>query len=101
MRSLEYSAEIGTSLYAKLASDTTKKDDWFSEAWRLMAKSFGQAVIVLRSAFPQYSFTRNVAPHPGGQVAQTDMQATQQLDHWKMFDQMFFIQPGAAPQLKN
>ncbi len=101
MRSLAYSTEIGESLYAELASRAAKKDDWFSEAWRLMAKSFGQAVIVLRSAFPQYTFPRNATSHSSGQVAQTDMQTTKQLDQWKMFDQMFFRQPGTTSLLKN
>lgn len=102
MRSLEYSTQIGESLYTRLAKDSVKKDDWFSEAWQLMARSFGLAVMVLRSAFPHYSFVKNSGPSPSsGQVAQTDWEVTKKLDQWRMFDQMFFQQTGAAPQLKN
>ena len=102
MRSLQYSTEIGESLYMRLAKESAKKDDWFSEAWQLMSKSFGLAVIVLRSAFPHYSFVKNAGPSgSSGQVAMTDWQATKALDQWKMFDQMFFRQTGTTTQLKN
>jgi len=53
-RSLEYVANVGTSLYRGLAKSSEGKDDWFSGAFKLMAKSFGSAVIVLRSACPRF-----------------------------------------------
>ncbi len=102
MRSLEYSTQIGESLYMCLAKDSAKKDDWFSEAWQLMATSFGLAVIVLRSAFPPYSFVNNADPsYSSGQVIPTDWEATRKLHQWKMFEQMFFLPPGRAPQVKH
>ena len=102
MRSLGYSTQIGESLYKRLAKDSAKKDDWFSEAWQLMASSFGCAVMVLRSAFSPCCLVNYAGPPPSsGQVALTDWEATRQLDQWKMFGQMFFLRPGAVPQLKN
>ena len=99
-RSLEYSAKIGESLYAHLAKDSTKKDDWFSEAWKTMAGSFGRAVMVLRSVFPQYAYERAAQAPERGQVAQTEYEATTMLDQYKLFDLMFFQQQGGTP-LRN
>lgn len=53
-RSLEYVANVGTSLYEGLAKSSEGKDDWFSRAFKLMAGSFGSAVIVLRSVCPRF-----------------------------------------------
>ncbi len=53
-RSVEYVANLGTSLYKGLAKSSHGKDDWFSRAFRLMSKSFGSAVIVLRSVCPRF-----------------------------------------------
>jgi len=60
-RSLEYVANVGTSLYQELARASAGKDDWFSQAFRAMAKSFGRAVMVLRSACPRFSLQRELA----------------------------------------
>lgn len=98
MRSLTYSAQLGESLYTRLAKDSAKKDDWFSEAWKLMAKSFGQAVMVLRSAFPQYGFVHKqmTAPPGSNEPMLTDVDATRKLRHWTELYQMYFKQPEAS-----
>lgn len=48
------------SLYHDLARDTQGKDDWFSRAYQEMAKSFGQATMVLRSVCPRFVHRRAV-----------------------------------------
>ncbi|MDO8523621.1 MAG: hypothetical protein Q7R74_00150 [bacterium] len=60
-RSLEYVANVGTSLYQELARSSVGKDDWFSDAFRSMAKSFGRAVMVLRSTCPRFALQREMA----------------------------------------
>ena len=60
-RSLEYVANIGTSLYQDLARKSVGKDDWFSRAFQSMANSFGRAVMVLRSTRPGFAFAQEPA----------------------------------------
>lgn len=57
-RSMEYVANIGTDLYRGLAKSSEKKDDWFSSVFKLMATSFGSAVMVLRSTLPRFALQR-------------------------------------------
>ena len=59
-RSLAYSADLGVSLYHDLAREAEGKDDWFSRAYQEMAKSFGQATMVLRSVCPRFVHRRAV-----------------------------------------
>ena len=61
-RSLNGIADIGASLYRELARESKEKDDWFSRAFRVMAESFGSAVIVLRSAYPKLQSRDASAP---------------------------------------
>jgi hypothetical protein len=49
-RSLEYSAKLGESFYRHLALTTSNKDSFNSRAYEELSKSFGLAVMVLRSA---------------------------------------------------
>ncbi|MCF7843675.1 hypothetical protein K9M47_02125 [Candidatus Gracilibacteria bacterium] len=53
-RSLEHVSNMGTHLYFELAKSSKNKDDWFSRAYQVMSKSFGLAVIVLRSVLPRF-----------------------------------------------
>ncbi len=62
-RSLEYVSNIGTHLYKELAKASQEKDDWFSNAFQLMATSFGLAVMVLRSVLPRFAVKREVSQH--------------------------------------
>lgn len=61
-RSLEYVANVGTSLYQELAKSSEGKDDWFSHAFRSMATSFGRAVMVLRSTCPRFALRQGHVP---------------------------------------
>lgn len=54
MKSYSYTVELGNSLYQQLAKESSDKDDWFSKAYDAMAKSFGQAIMVLRSTCPRF-----------------------------------------------
>lgn len=80
-RSLRYSAEIGTTLYERLARDAEGKDDWFSKAYREMKSSFGLAVLVLRSAIPRFVAKESIAEaerYRGSLLALSDLDATRQ-----------------------
>lgn len=59
-RSLEHVANMGESMYRKLAKSSRGKDDWFSHAFGTMSTSFARAVMVLRSAIPRFALRRQV-----------------------------------------
>lgn len=54
-RSLDYVAGLGVDLYRDLSRDSKGRDDWFSHAYRVMADSFGYAVMILRSVCPRFA----------------------------------------------
>ncbi len=53
MKSYHYVIETGISLYRQLAGQAEGKDDWYSRAFQAVARSFGQAIMILRSACPR------------------------------------------------
>jgi len=90
-RSIEYSAEIGVGLYRELARQSEGKDDWFSNAYRTMADSFGQAVIVLRSACPRFAVQKSArdALKERGLQFMSDHEATDVVRHVRRFGLMY------------
>ncbi len=56
MKSYRYVVDVGMSLYRQLARQSVGKDDWYSLAFQAVADSFGQAIMVLRSACPKVVF---------------------------------------------
>ncbi len=61
MRGAHQIADIGISLYRELARSAEGKDDWFSQAYALMATSFIRAVMVLRAVVPRFALRRKLA----------------------------------------
>lgn len=60
-RSIEFVANMGVSLYRGLARETGSKNDWFSEAYRSMARSFGRSVMLLRAVCPEFALRREIS----------------------------------------
>ncbi len=56
MKSYGYVIDIGVSMYRQLARQSVGKDDWYSLAFQAVADSFGQAILILRSACPKIVF---------------------------------------------
>ncbi len=91
-RSLEYSSEIGVSLYQQLSYDTEGKDDWFSRAYSEMGKAFGQAVMVLRSINPAFQYQHVIATETGkkgGLLFRTDNEAARAKRTEQIIDGMY------------
>ncbi len=82
-RTLRYSAEVAIGLYNNLARHTAGKDDWYSSAYQSMARSFGQAIMVLRSTCER--FIHNERVHE----ALTDAEAKRVAQLAVRFDQMY------------
>jgi hypothetical protein len=90
-RSIGYSAEIGVGLYRELARQAEGKDDWFSNAYRTMADSFGQAVLVLRSACPRFALRKDAhdSLKERGLQFMSDHQAAEVVRHVSQFALMY------------
>jgi len=101
-RSLEYSSEIGVSLYQQLAKESKGKDDWFSHAYEAMAESFGQAAMVLRSACPRFVHKTIIAREQYAQAHHipTDFEARSIADTATNFGLMF-CEGESGPSTKN
>lgn len=92
-RPLEFIAEMGVSLYQQLAKESENKDDCFSEAYREMANSFGVAVMVLRSACPDFvrrvTILRESRALDSARIIPTDYEASQYKRATSLFELMF------------
>lgn len=103
MRSLEYSASIGVTLYRQLSSEADGKDDWFSHAYIEMAKTFGQAVMVLRAMNPMFGFQPAIdeAAKKRALSFPTDADDSDIRRTWKQFDGMYLEQPSDGGSKNN
>ncbi len=94
-RTLRYSAEIGISLYERLARQSAGKDDWYSVAYGAMARSFGRAVMVLRSSCARFLSRERVrrAVERDGHMMLTDGEATRIARQASTFSAMYCVTP--------
>lgn len=90
-RSLQYVAEMGVGMYGKLARTHAGKDDWFSLAYGEMAKSFGLAVMVLRSGCSRFVLQQEIrsAVAEGGVRFPTDVEARHAAYQTVIFGKMY------------
>jgi hypothetical protein len=97
-RPLEYTASIGVTLYHELAREADGKDDWFSNAYREMGNSFGQAVMVLRSMSPAFRYKQEIATEAKrkGLLFPTDSRIGETAKIVSQFDGMYLVQPEAG-----
>lgn len=94
-RTLRYSAEMGISLYERLARQSVGKDDWYSVAYGAMARSFGRAVMVLRSSCARFLSQERVrrAVERDGRIMLTDVDATRIARQVSTFGAMHCVTP--------
>lgn len=85
MRSVDYVAIMGETLYEVLSKKSEKKDDWFSCAYRAMAKDFGLAVMVLRAMNP-HTQSKQKNAHL---AFMSDAQAKMVVDQAQLFCKMY------------
>lgn len=102
-RSIEHSSQIGVELYNQLAREATGKDDWYSLAYRAMAVSFGQAVIVLRSVCPRFMHKRQIYRASLDEAVEilTDQAATQIVKTTDQMGQMFIETEGVSSKTRQ
>lgn len=104
MRGAHQIADIGISLYRELAKSAEGKNDWFSQAYALMATSFIRAVMVLRSAVPRFALRRKLAIERFRNEAMRFPSITEVKKlgpALKQFDLMYFQTEGSLKVPKN
>lgn len=104
MRGAHQIADIGISLYRELARSAEGKNDWFSQAYALMATSFIRAVMVLRSTVPRFALRRRLAAERFRNEAMRFPSITEMRKlgpALQQFDLMYFRTEGSLQVPKN
>lgn len=97
MRSVDYVAVMGETLYGVLSRKSEKKNDWFSNAYRAMAKDFALAVMVL-SAMNSHMQSRRGNTHP---VFMSDVQAKNMVGQAELFCKMYLEDAQVTSHTRN